>query len=196
MTTLEYSARRQQGLSSIEPNDAGNELDGGKVACGLLVAGGDHLAWRSWRRSSRSGGAHHKAVDRSRAARTGCLAAGSPRSYQQRPAAQGRAHRRRTPCQRSAYRPPSSAAGGPRPPSRVPRRRSEAQSGCPARRPGRGSWCSVRRASNRLVLTSFWAPALCWWARTMVLSIIAYSLSASAANVETPAPRHRSSPNG
>src|SRR3984885_451722 len=35
---------------------------------------------------------------------------------------------------------------------------------------------------DRLVLASFfWAPALCWWARTMVLSIIAYSLSASAA---------------
>lgn len=41
---------------------------------------------------------------------------------------------------------------------------------------------SAARASDRLVLTSFfWAPALCWWARTMVLSIIAYSLSASAA---------------
>jgi hypothetical protein len=30
----------------------------------------------------------------------------------------------------------------------------------------------------------------------MVLSIIAYSLSASARDVETPAPRHRFSPNG
>jgi hypothetical protein len=31
---------------------------------------------------------------------------------------------------------------------------------------------SAARASDRLVLTSFfWAPALCWWARTMVLSI-------------------------
>ena len=38
------------------------------------------------------------------------------------------------------------------------------------------------RASDRLVLAGFFsAPALCWWARTMVLSIIAYSLSASAA---------------
>ena len=41
---------------------------------------------------------------------------------------------------------------------------------------------SAARAPDRLVLTSFfWAPALCGWARTMVLSIIAYSLSASAA---------------
>src|SRR5664279_3023025 len=38
------------------------------------------------------------------------------------------------------------------------------------------------RAADRLVLSGFfWAPALCWWARTIVLSIIAYSLSASAA---------------
>jgi hypothetical protein len=29
----------------------------------------------------------------------------------------------------------------------------------------------------------FWAPALCWWARTIVLSIMAYSLSASAAKI-------------
>ena len=41
---------------------------------------------------------------------------------------------------------------------------------------------SAARAANRLVLAGFFlAPALCWWARTMVLSIIAYSLSASAA---------------
>jgi len=31
---------------------------------------------------------------------------------------------------------------------------------------------SATRAANRLVLAGFfWAPALCWWARTMVLSI-------------------------
>ena len=36
---------------------------------------------------------------------------------------------------------------------------------------------------DRLVFPGFfWAPALCWWARTMVLSIIAYSLSASVAS--------------
>ena len=29
---------------------------------------------------------------------------------------------------------------------------------------------------------TFFAPALCWWARTIVLSIWAYSLSASAAS--------------
>src|SRR4051794_4308932 len=41
---------------------------------------------------------------------------------------------------------------------------------------------SAARAPDRLVLAGFFlAPALCWWARTMVLSIIAYSLSASAA---------------
>src|SRR5215204_141814 len=37
------------------------------------------------------------------------------------------------------------------------------------------------RASDGLILTPFLrAPALCWWARTMVESIIAYSLSASS----------------
>ena len=37
-------------------------------------------------------------------------------------------------------------------------------------------------APDRLLFTVFfWAPALCWWARTIVLSIMAYSLSASAA---------------
>ena len=41
---------------------------------------------------------------------------------------------------------------------------------------------SAARAPDGLVLTvSFLAPALCWRARTTVLSIIAYSLSASAA---------------
>ena len=39
-------------------------------------------------------------------------------------------------------------------------------------------------APDRLVFTLFfWAPALCWWARTIVLSIMAYSLSASAAKI-------------
>ena len=51
---------------------------------------------------------------------------------------------------------------------------------------------SPRASADRLVLTDFFrAPALCWWARTTVLSIIAYSLSASAATVGTSAPRHR-----
>jgi hypothetical protein len=37
---------------------------------------------------------------------------------------------------------------------------------------------------DRLGLTVFfWAPALCWCARTVVLSIMAYSLSASAASI-------------
>ena len=41
---------------------------------------------------------------------------------------------------------------------------------------------SALAAPDRLVFARFfWAPALCWWARTMVLSIMAYSLSASAA---------------
>jgi hypothetical protein len=38
-------------------------------------------------------------------------------------------------------------------------------------------------APDRLVFAGFfWAPALCWCARTIVLSIMAYSLSASAAS--------------
>ena len=52
-------------------------------------------------------------------------------------------------------------------------------------------------APDRLVFTLFfWAPALCWWARTIVLSIMAYSLSASAAKIsniffQTPLLAHR-----
>src|SRR5436305_1526674 len=43
---------------------------------------------------------------------------------------------------------------------------------------------SAFAAPNRLVLAVFfWAPALCWCARTIVLSIMAYSLSASAAKM-------------
>jgi hypothetical protein len=39
-------------------------------------------------------------------------------------------------------------------------------------------------APDRLIfIVFFWAPALCWWARTIVLSIMAYSLSASAAKI-------------
>lgn len=39
-------------------------------------------------------------------------------------------------------------------------------------------------APNRLIFRGFFlAPALCWWARTMVLSIIAYSLSASVLSI-------------
>src|SRR5215213_11958237 len=36
-------------------------------------------------------------------------------------------------------------------------------------------------APDRFITVFLIAPALCWWARTMVLSIIAYSLSASSA---------------
>src|SRR6266403_5519188 len=43
---------------------------------------------------------------------------------------------------------------------------------------------SAFAAPDRLVFTLFfWAPALCWCARTIVLSIMAYSLSASAAKI-------------
>jgi hypothetical protein len=39
-------------------------------------------------------------------------------------------------------------------------------------------------APDRLVFARFfWAPALCWCARTIVLSIMAHSLSASAASI-------------
>ena len=56
---------------------------------------------------------------------------------------------------------------------------------------------SASAAPDRLLFAVFfWAPALCWWARTIVLSIIAYSLSASAANIskslfQTPLLAHR-----
>ena len=41
---------------------------------------------------------------------------------------------------------------------------------------------TARATDTFLGATTFFAPALCWWARTIVLSIWAYSLSASAAN--------------
>src|SRR5258706_15442226 len=59
---------------------------------------------------------------------------------------------------------------------------------------------SALAAPDRLVLAVFfWAPALCWCARTMVLSIMAYSLSASAAKTPkifstTPLPPQRKIP--
>ena len=42
---------------------------------------------------------------------------------------------------------------------------------------------AVSAASEGLLIRTppFFAPALCWWARTMVASIMAYSLSASCA---------------
>jgi hypothetical protein len=43
---------------------------------------------------------------------------------------------------------------------------------------------SAFAAADRLgFAVFFWAPALCWWARTIVLSLMAYSLSASAAKI-------------
>src|SRR5436305_15326528 len=43
---------------------------------------------------------------------------------------------------------------------------------------------SAFAAPNRLIFAVFFlAPALCWCARTIVLSIMAYSLSASAAKI-------------
>src|ERR1700729_3776962 len=81
---------------------------------------------------------------------TGWPAVGSPPSCQPQPVARGRVHRRRTPCRRSAERPPSWAAGGLLPRGRVPRRRSgKSRADCRAHRPVYGSWCSVRRANAR-----------------------------------------------
>ena len=41
---------------------------------------------------------------------------------------------------------------------------------------------SAARAAVRLLAVFFRAPALCWWARTIVASIIMYSLSWSLPN--------------
>ncbi len=94
------------------------------------------------------------------------------------------ARRRRTPCRHSGFRPAFPAADDRRPPDHAPRLRSgRTCSDCPEHPPRDGSWCSIHRASRRSPGPHrlFWAPALGWWARTMVLSIIAYSLSAFAA---------------
>ena len=56
---------------------------------------------------------------------------------------------------------------------------------------------SSARAADRFVRPPFFrAPALCWWALTMVASIMAYSLSGSSAKVlsrlsQTPLSAHR-----
>lgn len=60
----------------------------------------------------------------------------------------------------------------------------EMKSGRIAQRIDRGVNLRAQPASaapDGFLLSPFFAPALCWWARTMVLSIIAYSLSASCA---------------
>src|SRR5690348_13741618 len=66
---------------------------------------------------------------------------------------------------------------------RLPRREGEA--GRVAERVDQGVDLRAQAAAaapDRLVATPFLtAPALCWWARTIVLSIMAYSLSASPA---------------
>src|SRR5882757_2836933 len=56
---------------------------------------------------------------------------------------------------------------------------------------------SALAAPDRLVFAVFfWAPALCWCARTMVLSIMAYSLSASAARISNTFFTRHSRPSG
>jgi hypothetical protein len=56
---------------------------------------------------------------------------------------------------------------------------------------------SSARAANRFVRIPFFrAPALCWWALTMVASIMAYTVSRSSAMVlnrlpQTPLSAHR-----
>jgi hypothetical protein len=66
---------------------------------------------------------------------------------------------------------------------RLPRREGEA--GRVAERVDQGLDLRAQAAAaapDRLVATPFLiAPALCWWARTIVLSIMAYSSSASLA---------------
>ena len=98
--------------------------------------------------------------------------------------ARGPARRHRRPCRRSACRRSSAAAARRRRPDHAPVRGSVGKpTGCRGRRPGHGFLCSTRLGCGRLPDRHLFlgAPALCWWARTMVLSIIAYSLSASLA---------------
>jgi len=59
-----------------------------------------------------------------------------------------------------------------------------------------GAQAASAASEGLLVRIPPFAPALCWWARTMVASIIAYSLSASCAKAsntlcQTPLSLHR-----
>jgi hypothetical protein len=67
------------------------------------------------------------------------------------------------------------------------RREMESLWGCPAHRPWRESSCSTHpgRVRGPAFANPPFAPALCWSARTMVASIIAYSLSASCAEASS-----------
>ena len=173
------------GLSSIKPNDAGDELDASQeVPRGLLVSGGDGtelldlgeevldqmargikllvivarrgpVGSRRDHRGLAGGGQWRKDADSASNALSAISVSAS--------------------IEGSRWSAPSRSCASP--PVR------KIGSGCPRVRPRHESGAqSAARAPDCLVLTSFfWAPALCWWARTMVLSIIAYSLSASAA---------------
>jgi len=58
-----------------------------------------------------------------------------------------------------------------------------------------GRQSAARPADGLIFAVFFWAPALCWWARTLVESIAMYSASASLDNisktrVKTPLAHH------
>jgi hypothetical protein len=175
-----------EGLSSIKPNDAGDELDGSQeVARGLLVAGGDRT----------------KLLDPGDEVlnQMACAIKLSIVVARQGPVGSRRDHRGLT-CsgqrlkdaligveclvrdQRSSRHRGQQVV---RPHQVVCFAPGQKEAGRVAQRVDQGvdlGAQSAARAADRLVLAGFfWAPALCWWARTMVLSIIAYSLSASEA---------------
>src|ERR1700733_1113148 len=157
---------RTKGLSSIEPNDAGDELDGGEeVPSGLLVSGGDRTKLLDLGEEVLDQMARR--IERSVVvARRGPV--GPWRDHRGLTSGRQRLKYARVGVERLVGDQHISLHGGQ-------------QAVSPNQGVDLGAQ-SAARASDCLILASFfWAPALCWWARTMVLSIIAYSLSASAA---------------
>ena len=173
-------------MSSIKPNDAGDELDGGEeVPRGLLVSGGDRTKLLDL---------GEEVLDQvTRRIKLSVVAArrgpvGSRRNH--RGFASGR-QRLKDPFigverligdQRIGLHRGQQVV---RPHQVVRFTASQEEADRVAQRVDQGvdfGAQSAARSTDRLVLAGFFlAPALCWWARTMVLSIIAYSLSASAA---------------
>jgi hypothetical protein len=174
------------GLSSIEPNDAGDEMDGSQeVPRGLLVAGsdctklldlGEEVLNQMARRIKLSVIVARRRPVGSRRDDSG-LARGRQRLKDARVGVERLVGDQRIGLHRGqqvvcSFQVVCLAAG---------QEEADRVAQCIDQGMYLGAQ-SAARSPDRLVLAGFFsAPALCWWARTMVLSIIAYSLSASAA---------------
>src|SRR6476646_1832274 len=168
---------------SIEPNDSSGQVDRSEeISSGLVVARSNCPVLLEL--ATPSDGAPWTSPCQTCAGPFDCSWVGLRTVFLPQARVRSRAGRHRRLYPPAGFRPACEAAAH----RLLPNHGLGPQSGktrwdCPVRRPWRGFWySSALAAPDRLVLAVFfWAPALCWCARTMVLSIMAYSLSASAA---------------